>query len=515
MGKQWINGAVISLLIVVVVVGGWQPPQLAHAQDPLTQSFTTSDGRLSVNYPETWAATDYLGVMLSNDPTLLETFEFDVLPDGTFVLVIVAGSINELLSFTGNSTFEKEVLEFAQQEAEDSFTEYVGPKVEDFGGRTAYRTIGTFQGLEAVFMYIDLGEGNILEVALFANEGVIQEYGKTIEAVVMSAQYEAAAAPPEPEEVQPEDVEPQDVEPQEAGRVIWQQTAQFDYEDLTPIGSVVVGPDDTIYIAGYYSGISSFDADGNLLAVIGDENSTSGWSGFVEDMALAPDGTLWVVDGSQNLIHIETDGDILHQWGELGEDSGEFGQYSPGEVEVTPDGRVVTLDRQDDDEYYTVARIQVWDAEGTLLDEYVPDPPGTETYITGYADLEMGPDGTLYIAALYELWRMDLETGAITEVVLDPILPDYTFFDAFAVSANGDLVLANSDGGIFWFDNRGRYLGQYGQAQSSDYAGSEAPRFMDGEFYGPLGVGVLSNGQVVVSDYNYTWWQIVLFTFGE
>lgn len=505
MGKQWMNGMVIGLLIAVAVIGGWQPPQLAHAQDPLTQSFTTLDGRLTVNYPETWGATDFFGVLLSNDPAVLNDLEFDSLPDGVFLLIIAGGTIDELIDTGGGGTFEDDVLEFAQAEAEDSFTEYVGPKVEDFGGRTAYRTIGQSGGGEAVYMYIDLGGGNMLEVALFANEGVIQEYGKTIEAVVMSAQYDAPAAPPEPEEV-----EPQDIEPQEAGRVIWQETAEFDYEDLTPIGSVVVGSDDTIYVAGYYAGIIAYDAAGNQVRIIGEDTDADNfWSGYAEDFALAPDGSFWVVDGGQKVIHIAADGEILHQWGELGADSGEFGKYSPAQVEVTPDGRVVTLDRQDSEEYYTAARIQVWDADGTLVAEHVPGRPATDAPLTGYSDLEMGPDGTLYIAADYDLWRMDLETGAITEVVFDPILPDYTFFDAFAVSTNGDLVMANSDGGIFWFNNRGQYLGQYGQAQTTE------ARFMDGEFYSPFGMGVLSNGQVVVSDYNYTWWQIVLFTFGD
>ncbi|KAB2852364.1 MAG: hypothetical protein F9K46_19210 [Anaerolineae bacterium] len=75
--------------------------------------------------------------------------------------------------------------------------------------------------------------------------------------------------------------------------------------------------------------------------------------------------------------------------------------------------------------------------------------------------------------------------------------------------------MASSEGGFYWFDAQGNYISQYGQEQVLGDYDSDAPRFMDGEFYSPRGMAVLSNGHVVVSDYNYTWWQVVLFTFEE
>lgn len=483
------------LVITIAVLGMWTPQQV-NAQDPLTQNYTTSDGRLTVSYPEAWGVTELGGVLLSNDADLLETFDFETLPDDTFWLFLVAGRIDELLTENGVFTFE-DLLEYAQDQAESDFADYVGPKVEEFGGHRAYRTIGHSNGQEVVYMYIDLGEDNILLVAIFANEGVIQNYGKTIEAVVLSAQYHAPA------------------EPVVSGSVIWQQMERFDYEDFAPIGSVVVGPDDTIYVAGYYSGINVYDAEGDLQEVIGDTQLTNRWSGYAEDFAVASDGTLWVVDANQHVTHMEPNGEILHTWGELGQDSGEFGEYSPAQVEVMADGRVVILDSQESEEYYTMARIQIWDEDGTLLNEFVPQPSGPDSAITGYADIEMGPDGTLYIAGDYEIWRMDLDTGTISQVRLDPIMSTYAYLDSFAVSSTGHLVVASSEGGFYWFDAQGNYISQYGQEQVlSDYD-SDAPRFMDGEFYSPRGVGVLSNGHVVVSDYNYTWWQVVVFTFEE
>lgn len=493
MGRRWSVG---WLVITIAVLGMWSP-QGVSAQDPLTQSYTTSDGRLTVSCPETWGATEFFGVMLSNDAVLLETFDFETLPDDVFLLIIAGGPINELIDFGGNGTFEEDVLAFAQDEADDTFSEYVGPKIEEFGGNAAYRTIGQSGGQEAIYMYIDLGSGNMLEVVVFANEGVIQQYGKTIEAVVLSAQYHAPA------------------EPVVSGSVIWQQMERFDYEDFAPIGSVVVGPDDMIYVAGYYSGINVYDAEGDLQEVIGDTQLTNRWSGYAEDFAVAPDGTLWVVDANQHVTHMEPNGEILHSWGELGQDSGEFGEYSPGQIEVMPDGRVVIQDRQDSEEFYTMTRIQIWDEEGTLLNEFVPQPSGPNSTITGYADIEMGPDGTLYIAGDYEIWRMDLDTGTVSQVRLDPIMSSYAYIDSFAVSSAGHLIVASSEGGFYWFDAQGNYISQYGQEQVLEDYDSDAPRFMDGEFYSPRGMAVLSNGHVVVSDYNYTWWQVVVFTFEE
>lgn len=495
MHKRWINSGLVGIMLVVAL-GLGSPPNVA-AQDPLTQSFTTSDGRLTVDYPETWGATELLGVLLCNDADLLENFDFETLPDDTFLLYILAGRIDELLSLSGDATFE-DVLEYAQEDAETSFVEYVGPKVEEFGGHRAYRTIGRTRGEEAVYMYIDWGDGNILVVVVIANHDVIQNYGKTIEAVVMSAQYDAPAPPPQPVE---------------AGSVIWQDMESYDYDDYAPIGAIAVGADDTIYVAGYFSGINVYNPDGVLDRVIGESSLSNRWGGYAEDLAVASDGTLWVVDADQHVTHIRDNGAILSEWGELGVDSGEFGEYSPSEIEVALDGRIITLDRQDDEDFYTVARIQIWDEDGTLLDEYAPKPSGPDSSLTGYADIEMGPDGMLYIAADYDLWRMDLDTGEMTPVSFDPVLLDYAYIQAFAINAAGEFIVASSSGVFYLLDANGGYISQFGQEQP--YSDSEAPAFTEGEFYSPQGIAVLSNGQVVVSDYNYSWWQVVLFTFEE
>jgi hypothetical protein len=487
---------ILGLLLAVVLL-----PAHVRAQDPLTpltETITTSDGRLTVNYPEGWAAMELFGVYLSNNAELLETFEFENLPRDAFLMVVLAGPINEMTNLSASATFE-DVWEVAEEDAQGAdFDDYVGPKTTEFQGMPAYRTIGKVDDQEAIYLYVDIGEGNILQAIVLANTGEMQRFSETIEAVVASAEY----IPPAP--------------PVITGSVIWQDTDAMDFSSIAPVGAVAVGPDETIYIAGYYAGIAVYDTDGRYQRAIGEieNDNSSRWAGFADDIAVAPDGTLWIVDGNQRVYHINENGSILQTWGELGQDSGEFGEYSPDEIEVLATGQVVIQDSQEVELYVSYVRLQVWDEDGTLVKEFVPDPPGFADTINGYAWMEMGPDGLLYIAEDAVIWQVDLETEAVTGIQLSPSPLDETWIEEFAITPTGGFVFVGYESGVFQFDAQGRYISQFGEAQPYDDSDTQ-PRFAEGEFSNPDGVAVLPNGDVIVSDSNYDWWQVVRFTFDE
>ena len=81
------------------------------------------------------------------------------------------------------------------------------------------------------------------------------------------------------------------------------------------------------------------------------------------DIAFAPNGDLYVSDGYGNarIVRFTSSGDYIGEWGSRGSGPGEFGL--PHGIAVAADGRVYAVDRDN-------SRVQVFDAEGTFLDEW-------------------------------------------------------------------------------------------------------------------------------------------------
>jgi DNA-binding beta-propeller fold protein YncE/pimeloyl-ACP methyl ester carboxylesterase len=112
--------------------------------------------------------------------------------------------------------------------------------------------------------------------------------------------------------------------------------------------------------------VRKFTSDGKELLVLG----TPGESGCDEkhfgaptDVALAPDGGVYISDGYGNarVVHFDKDGKFVKAWGKLGIAPGEFNL--PHAIAVDSKGRVYVADRNN-------ARIQIFDADGKFLDQW-------------------------------------------------------------------------------------------------------------------------------------------------
>ncbi|GAA0440679.1 hypothetical protein Acor_12400 [Acrocarpospora corrugata] len=173
---------------------------------------------------------------------------------------------------------------------------------------------------------------------------------------------------------------------------------------------LTVGPDGSVYCvdAGDHT-VRRFTPDGELLLTIGTpgEASDTGYTSDgparvhrVErvrrpggpfnrctDLAVGPDGDLYVTDGYGNCrVHVFTpDGELRHSWGEVGTGPGQF--HLPHCLAVTPDGRVLVGDREND-------RVQVFDGDGRFVTAW--------TDVRRPCALTVARDGTVFVA---ELWR--------------------------------------------------------------------------------------------------------------
>ena len=139
------------------------------------------------------------------------------------------------------------------------------------------------------------------------------------------------------------------------------------------------------------------------------------------DIAFAPNGDLYVSDGYGNarIVRFTRDGDYIGEWGSRGTGPGEFGL--PHGIAVAGDGRVYAVDRDN-------SRVQVFDAEGTFLDEW--------TDLTGVQALFVTGDHIWAGGAL-----RDLDGGIVAE------LADGGGGHGMTVAHGGDVFVAQIVGG--------------------------------------------------------------------
>jgi len=139
--------------------------------------------------------------------------------------------------------------------------------------------------------------------------------------------------------------------------------------------------DDTIHTAHHIK----IDADGNVwvadiglhiirkFSPLGEVLLTVGTEGVKgedathlnkpTDMAVAPNGDLFVSDGYGNnrVVHFDSRGRFIKQWGSMGVGPNEFSL--PHAIEVDSQGRVYVADRNN-------VRVQIFDSSGKLVDSW-------------------------------------------------------------------------------------------------------------------------------------------------
>lgn len=169
---------------------------------------------------------------------------------------------------------------------------------------------------------------------------------------------------------------------------------------------ICIGPDDSVWTVddGDHT-VRKFTPEGKQLMVIGTPGvaSDTGYDGKTvqsikrgappfnrpTDVAVAPNGDLYVVDGYGNarVHHFTPNGKLIRSWGEPGTGPGQF--HLPHAVFVARDGRVLVADREND-------RIQFFSPEGDYLDQW--------THVQRPTDIYIDREGLVYVSELW--WRV-------------------------------------------------------------------------------------------------------------
>ncbi|MEW6335748.1 MAG: peptidyl-alpha-hydroxyglycine alpha-amidating lyase family protein [Thermodesulfobacteriota bacterium] len=173
---------------------------------------------------------------------------------------------------------------------------------------------------------------------------------------------------------------------------------------------IAIGPDDMVYTVddGDHT-VRKFTPEGKQLLLIGTpgEASDTGYDGSGHDsvkragppfnrptdVAIAPDGELYVSDGYGNArVHRFTaDGSLVQSWGEPGSGPGQF--RLPHGVGISPDDRVFVTDREND-------RIHIYSRAGRLLEMW--------THVQRPTDISFDSEGRVYVSELW--WRVGQES---------------------------------------------------------------------------------------------------------
>ncbi len=173
--------------------------------------------------------------------------------------------------------------------------------------------------------------------------------------------------------------------------------------------STVTGMDATaslLLVTDAYGGISGFDLDGSLAM-----RASPGVIGYVSDVAVGPDGRLYMADSALHQVTIfDSEGGLLGGFGSLGQGDGELGGDSPRALAVSPAGEVFVLDPNSDATGAPVLRVQVFDPEGGYLRSF-PLAPAWDVRA-----MDVGPDGTLYVVGLGGfLGELEPEAGRLIQ----------------------------------------------------------------------------------------------------
>ncbi|RUL86133.1 peptidyl-alpha-hydroxyglycine alpha-amidating lyase family protein [Tautonia sociabilis] len=126
-------------------------------------------------------------------------------------------------------------------------------------------------------------------------------------------------------------------------------------------------PDGNLWVAdvGDHT-LKKFSTSGELLMTLGTPNEKGcdeTHFNMPTDIAIAPDGDLFVSDGYGNgrVVHFDKDGNYVKSWGELGIAPGQFSIAHA--IAIDSKGRLYVADRNN-------VRVQIFDQEGTLLDTW-------------------------------------------------------------------------------------------------------------------------------------------------
>lgn len=138
----------------------------------------------------------------------------------------------------------------------------------------------------------------------------------------------------------------------------------WNVEDANGAHFIRIGPGGNVWAANIKSHtIRKYRPDGELLLTLGEPGHAGADRSHFDkptDMAILPSGDIFVSDGygNQRVVHFDATGKYMNQWGQAGDEPGQFAL--PHAIVADSHGKLYVADREN-------ARIQVFETKGKLL----------------------------------------------------------------------------------------------------------------------------------------------------
>lgn len=479
----------IAIIMVVVLLS--VAPLPSKAQDPLTETFTTSNGTFSVEYPADWAVVE------ADDAILITNNEAAIQQgpgDGEFVaLLLLPPDLDDLLiNFGIDSGFGANVVgNLLISVVESGFdVTYDSQEFLTIGEKSAvrYDFISTDYDYLSLLL-VDAQPQVVIGMVIFANGNT--DFMPSLNAVAQTMSYapDPSAAP--------------------TTEIVWhvQEPISTESDEFGELGGLSVASDDTIYVAGGTRGIFVIDpADGSVIDTFDIINPSTDENATIVDVAVGGDDVLWAIDNISGTVYmLDTTegnlGDILLTF------EGDFEPGSPSQIAFDPNSTQNNIylfaTTSNDGEFR--GEIQVWNGAGELVDQFFTTlDEDVEAGLPRYAantSMAIGPDGNIYLMDLFGDARVFATDG--TRIEDYPFLVRAANTTALYVDDAGDLYFASLNGQIYRFDNDANFVSTFGEKFGEQGA------FEAGLFFAPTGIAVLSDGDVIVIDHNLEYSQIV------
>ena len=254
---------------------------------------------------------------------------------------------------------------------------------------------------------------------------------------------------------------------------------------------VAVGPDGNLYVAdtGNHR-IQVFDPEGNFVRQWGSKGEGEGQFNEPWGIAVNADGNVCVADTWNHRIQVfGSEGKFLRKWGFFATTDGQLGQqggfWGPRAVAIDPEGNLYVADTGN-------KRVQKFDPQGNFLGQW-----GGGGIIEGRFDEPVGiavdQRGNIYVADTWNrrVQKFDKDFNFLTEWPIEGWTGESVVNKPYlTVDAEGLVYVSDPEGyRILVFDSGGNFKTTFGQY------GNDAQSFAL-----PTGLAVDSDGRVWVAD---------------
>lgn len=476
-----------------------------------SEPFRSAAGGYTVRYPDGWQLLDLMGMVIFF-PTE-EVLESET-PNEVLVMAEGGPLANlELVEVDLSSAADsREMLTLSLQAMGQGDSTFQAGEVHEGRAGTEKAAYADISGEEAGvpvagrLVCVHLGENGVRLVAAGPADRW-KEFVPTFEAMMDSMTF----FPPEVPTPEPEPTESPAPTAGPAPTLVggppegfaWRVggASSFEEGEFGSFRGLDIGPDGNLYVADSWNGIFVLSPEGEKLA-----NFATDISG-ASDVKVGPDGNLYVASWGSNAVYtFSPEGEQLGKFGEVGQDAGQFGTFSPEFLAVCPNGHVYVADKNEDADGNSYERVQILDAEGTYVAAWNISEIDDFFDISG---MDCDADGNIFMTGYFGDYVLELDDEGNVVARLGQDALSWAGAYGVAVGPGGTLYVGTWDGRVVVINTDDVVLGEWGVP--SDGQGDLA----EGQVYNVYGITTDEYGYVYFSDYTGDYTYLTKFIFGK